>query len=117
VIAAAGILYITPQPEPQVLLLRRTAVGGDFPNTWALPGGRIEDGEDAEQAAVREAREEMGEHPSGALEPWMRRTQQGVDYTTFLCRVAEPFEPTLNEEHDAYRWVPVSDLRELWSTK
>jgi 8-oxo-dGTP diphosphatase len=42
----------------QVLLVRR----GEPPNAgaWCLPGGRIETGETAEQAACREVREETG---------------------------------------------------------
>ena len=43
------------------LLLTRRAVGlGNHGGQWALPGGRIDPGETAEQAALREMAEEIG---------------------------------------------------------
>ena len=43
------------------LLLTRRAEGlGNHSGQWALPGGRIEPGETAEQAALREMAEEVG---------------------------------------------------------
>lgn len=53
--AAAGIVCLK---DDQVLLIRR----GTPPMTgeWSLPGGRIEPGERARDAALRELREETG---------------------------------------------------------
>lgn len=65
--AACGrIHYVNPTPvaavlpvhEGRVLLLRRAIA--PRAGTWVFPGGFIEWGETAEQAAVREAREEAG---------------------------------------------------------
>jgi 8-oxo-dGTP pyrophosphatase MutT (NUDIX family) len=111
-IRAAGILYVAPNGH--VLLVRRTDGQG-----WAFPGGGIEDGESAEEAARRELFEETGETFEGSLTLWTRRVSPGlpvggegrdtviseeVDFTTFLAKGAE-FEPTLNAEHDAWQWV------------
>ena len=43
-----------------VLLTRRTSKLKDHPGQWALPGGRVDSGESAFQAAVSEAEEEVG---------------------------------------------------------
>ncbi|ARF53088.1 NUDIX hydrolase [Streptomyces gilvosporeus] len=44
--------------DGRVLLVRRTAEEGDL--RWQFPAGKVEDGETAEQAAVRETMEETG---------------------------------------------------------
>ncbi|HEV2303159.1 MAG TPA: NUDIX domain-containing protein [Stellaceae bacterium] len=99
---AAGIMFIAP--DGRVLLLRRTGEG-DHAGEWAFPGGKIEAGETAEEAAVRECVEELGQCPEGRRDLLLRRVANGVDYTTFVQRVPEPFDLVLNEEHDAFRWV------------
>jgi 8-oxo-dGTP pyrophosphatase MutT (NUDIX family) len=43
-----------------ILLTRRGSRLNDHPGQWALPGGRIDDGETALEAAVREVEEEIG---------------------------------------------------------
>lgn len=68
-IRAAGILFIV---EGQALFLRR-GNGGDHPNTWCCPGGQLEEGETAEQAALRETSEEAGiDVKPELLRPWTR---------------------------------------------
>lgn len=50
-IEAAGILLVSP--AGRVLLLKRLSEG-DAQGLWALPGGKVEKGETALQAALRE---------------------------------------------------------------
>jgi 8-oxo-dGTP pyrophosphatase MutT (NUDIX family) len=59
-IRAAGLLIRSPSGK--VLLVRRAA-GEDHPGTWALPGGKLRDGEDHAAAACRETLEELGWDP------------------------------------------------------
>lgn len=108
-ITAAGVLFLAGDDpwDMRALLIRRT-VEGDHEGEWSIPGGKIEEGETAEEAAIRECEEELGlVHFPNDLELLARRIYDGVDYTTFSCRVPEPFDVTLNEEHDAFDWVPV----------
>lgn len=97
---AAGVMFVAP--DGRLLLMRRA--GRDHPGCWALPGGGIEEGESAEEAARRETLEETGFEYEGRLIPWTRRLLNCVDFTTFLGE-ADAFEPTLNEEHDRFMWV------------
>ena len=99
---AAGILFITPKKS--VLLCKRSGTG-DHGGAWALPGGGIEDDESPDQAARREVKEELNYDYTGDLGYWTRRVKDGVDYITFRARIAEIFEPDLNDEHTDYQWV------------
>lgn len=100
---AAGILY---RSGDSVLLLLRSGNAGDFPLHWGFPGGGIEEGETAEQAALRESQEEIGQAPTDPL--------CVIDYddgfTTFGLNIAEPFAPVLNPEHLGYVWAPLAAL-------
>ena len=106
-IRAAGILF--KSPEGRVLLLRRSGEG-DAEGQWGTPGGKIEDGETPEQAAVRECFEEMKYRAGHAGTLHSRRIKDGVDYTTFLRHVDDEFVPVLNAEHTAYAWIKPEDV-------
>lgn len=115
----AGILFVTP--EGKALFLKR-GNGGDAPGAWCFPGGTTEDGETAEQTAIREAEEELGSRPKGSiayhtrtitpvqiLEDGMRGPvgYRDVDFTTFVQKVDKEFAPTLNGEHTGWAWAPI----------
>ncbi|MFN4022406.1 MAG: NUDIX hydrolase [Hydrogenophilus thermoluteolus] len=62
---AAVLAVLTPHPEQgvSVLLTRRTPHLYHHPGQISFPGGRVERGESPEQAALREAQEEVGLAP------------------------------------------------------
>lgn len=122
-IKAAGILFIVGETA---LFLRR-GNGSAAPNLWCCPGGKMEDGETPEQAAIRETMEEAGiEVEPDQLRPWTRTispaiagepaiegqpvaTPDDVDFTTYVVRLSEQFTPTLApDEHDGYAWSPIT---------
>ena len=128
---AAGVIFKCGE---NALFLQRSAAG-DHPGEWCYPGGKIEGDESPEQAAKRECREEIGTMPKGELELHTRRISPGisapsiavsetaataepavlpfpvpgVDFTTFVVKVKEEFEPTLDNEHTGYAWAPISN--------
>ena len=57
---AAVLIAVTECDNPTVLLTQRPRTMRDHPGQVAFPGGKIEDGEDAVEAALREAWEELG---------------------------------------------------------
>ncbi|RDC60547.1 putative Nudix hydrolase NudL [Alteripontixanthobacter maritimus] len=56
---AAVLIAVTNRPQPGVILTRRPKDMRDHPGQVAFPGGKIDTGEDAVTAALREAREEL----------------------------------------------------------
>ena len=78
--------------------------------SWAFPGGKLKDGETAEQAARREFFEECN-YRVGGLKFLMRRVKDDqtgdgvVDFSTFIAEVPDEFAPRLNHEASAYAWL------------
>lgn len=72
----------------KILLIRRGVE--PFLGMWALPGGRIEEGESAERCLVREAREETGldVEPVALVGIYSdpKRDPRGIVAATYLCR-------------------------------
>jgi 8-oxo-dGTP pyrophosphatase MutT (NUDIX family) len=58
--AAVAVAVVVDDEGPGILVTRRAAKLRAHPGQWALPGGRLDEGEDAEQAALRELHEELG---------------------------------------------------------
>ncbi|MGX7894819.1 NUDIX hydrolase [Tsuneonella sp. HG222] len=57
---AAVLIAVTDRSEPGVLLTHRPDTMTNHPGQVAFPGGKLEPGEDAVTAALREANEELG---------------------------------------------------------
>jgi 8-oxo-dGTP diphosphatase len=107
---AAGLLVRAPLPTgaPAVLLQHR-APWSHQGGTWGLPGGAIDSHETAEQAAVREAREEAG-LPVGEVlvrAAVVTATASGSHwtYTTVVADAPHPLETVPNMESAELRWV------------
>ena len=94
------------------------------PNTWGLPGGRVESGETLIAAMTRECEEELGAMPEYLrLVPIEKFTTSdaGFAYHTFFCSVVDEFCPKLNDEHVGWAWLdsgtwPKPMHPGLWST-
>nr|WP_233626053.1 NUDIX domain-containing protein [Citrobacter freundii] len=84
-----------------VFLIQRSDDG-----TWCQPGGTVEPGELAIDAARREVLEEVGYQYDGPLTP---HSVYG-DYLTFRAEVLEKFEAKLNDESLAAGWFHIEDL-------
>ncbi|HEY4070502.1 MAG TPA: CoA pyrophosphatase [Sphingomicrobium sp.] len=99
---AAVLIAITDRNEPGVLLTVRREHLRTHAGQIAFPGGRLDPGEDAVSAALREAHEEILLEPTavdlvGSLDPY--RTVTGYVVTPVLGVVAPdlPLEP---HEHE-----------------
>lgn len=106
---AAGILFVDPLGD--ILLLRRSSSDSAWPGHWDLPGGKGEEGEDADAAARREAEEEIGKLPKGERRLLSARpTPRGMVFHTFVQAIEKAFAPRLDHEHSGYVWAPLHQL-------
>jgi 8-oxo-dGTP diphosphatase len=64
-------------PQGRVLMQHRDQHAKVSPNQWAMPGGKIEEGESPEEAARREVWEETG-LDAGAIVAYSTRTRPSV---------------------------------------
>ena len=97
--------------DDSLLLIRRgrgTAVG-----KWAPPGGRIEWGETAAEAVVRELAEETG--LSGVCGPLLGHAESIGDehhhvILDFSVTLLDDDDPVPGDDADEVAWVPLADV-------
>ena len=103
---AAVLIAVTDRPEPGVLLTERPEGLRAHPGQIAFPGGKLDPGEDAVQAALREAHEELAIDPAqvriiGASDRFITGT--GYDVTPVLALVP-PDLPIVPNPHEVAAW-------------
>ncbi|TNY37531.1 NUDIX hydrolase [Thermomonospora catenispora] len=124
--AAVSLCVTEHTGEPAVIVIKR-ADRGRNPGQWGLPGGRLDEGETAEQAALRELHEEVGlradpEHVLGRLDDFP--ASSGFIITPLVLALPDPGPVRANPGEvrsvhhvtltrlvadDAVRWVPQLD--------
>jgi type II secretory ATPase GspE/PulE/Tfp pilus assembly ATPase PilB-like protein/8-oxo-dGTP pyrophosphatase MutT (NUDIX family) len=113
-IGSVDVFIIRPRPEGWLVLVLRRADNTRCPGTWETVHGTIEQGEEPEQAAQREVREETGLTPRRMYSlnvqpfylPQRHVVMLGVGFVVF---VDEPGLVTLDSEHDLSEWLTVDD--------
>lgn len=102
---AVGVWFYALSTDRYLYLMRNDPKN---PDTWGLPGGKVESGESLLAAIERECREEIGIFPEYLrlipLEQFTS-TDGEFSYHTFFCCVNNEFQPNLNVEHRGYAWI------------
>ena len=96
-----------------VLLIRRSKTAPRRPLQWDLPGGMVEPGENPEQAALRETKEETGVTVTAERLDLVWSATKMVDdvsvtWLIYLTRVKDT-AITLSFEHDIASWMTLPD--------
>lgn len=103
---------VVQNTKGEILLLCRNTSDDFMPGKWALPGGKVEEGEDFITAASRELQEETGlcfkPQQLTYLET-RRKTDCTIGYFYILVSGNDPMILD-NEEHYHYQWVKKTDL-------
>ena len=87
---------------------------GEYKDWWEFPGGKIEPGETAEEAVVREIKEELDTEVN--VDKYITTVE--YDYPGFYlimdcfwCSIKEGHLTLL--EHEAAKWLPLDNLRQV----
>jgi len=112
--AVALALVAGPLGEPAFLLTRRVATLNAHGGQFALPGGRIDPGEDAVTAARRELHEELGvelgeDAVLGKLDDFATRSGYVITPVVLWGPEVDALHPNPSEVAVAYR-VPLVEL-------
>ncbi len=114
--AAAVVLAVTSRDgEYGIWLTKRPSKMREHPGQFALPGGRIDPGEDYATAALRELHEELGVEVDradvlGRLDDYV--TRSGYVITPIVCWAGPDRETTPNPGEVAHLFfIPMNDLQ------
>lgn len=99
--------------EGKVLLVRRSLSEHSGPGVWECPGGKIEFGEDPQQALLREIKEETGLQAEPGPILYASSAVYGSTQLILITYRARALSQkvTLSEEHCDYLWATKSQLR------
>lgn len=99
--------------DGKLLMLHRNDKG-----YWELPAGKVEDGETPRQAAIREAREEIGcdvviQAPWSRFEVSFEHDGEQFETRGFLSAIAAGDPEIQEDKFDELAWVDEDALRDL----
>jgi len=100
------------------LLLRRSPQETSFHGMFELPGGKLEAGETAEQAAVIETKEEAGLDVKvvGKVGQHVDHNMKKI-YHGFIVKMKKGQRVKLSEEHDNHKWATMTEIMKMPKNK
>ena len=113
-IGTIDVYVIRPLRDGWRVLVLQRALDTRCPTAWETVHGHIETGEEPEDAAIREVREEAGLEASRlynvTVQPfYLHRTHTVQLAVVFAAFVDEPAAITLGSEHQRAEWLSVPD--------
>lgn len=128
IVRKAGVILFRRLPLANIVeyLLMNSSTGKQ---SWGPPKGHMEPGENNDQTAFREVKEETGLEeknfrivPDFDFEFNYKKCKKGINRTIitkiWLAEVIDPHcKITTSIEHQAYKWVPLNEAKDLLKTR
>jgi 8-oxo-dGTP diphosphatase len=98
--------------EGKILLALRNNNGKAFPNTWEIPGGKVEDDEVERAALIREVREELGVkcYVGPLISVCSFRWERGLLINMLLFECIAPQGSFRNLQSQALAWASLDEV-------
>lgn len=107
-----AVRVILNDEHNRILMLRRSKDSRSNPEKWEIPGGKVDEGENFDDALLREVLEETGLKIS--LNDPVCVAKQYLPHinAVHLIMTGEIKEGNLilSHEHDDYKWIPKEEL-------
>jgi 8-oxo-dGTP diphosphatase len=111
---AAGVLFVHRGGDATRVMLQKRSAWAHEGGSWSVAGGAVDAGETPEQAALREAAEEVGEIPEHRLVgQHVFAPADDWSYTTLVAEVDDRFGDSINFETDAVAWFTADEVDRL----
>ncbi len=109
--AVKGLIF----KEGKLLILKRSKTEDCFEDMWDIPGGRINFGEEPEEALKREVKEETNleievKNPVRVWTFFKDRGNTQVIGITMLCEYKKG-EVILSKEHEDFKWIIPEEIK------
>lgn len=111
-----GVKILLRNKDGEFLILHRSPKYSEVKGMWDIPGGRITPGTPLIENLKREIREEIkleltGEPKLVFAQDILRIPGRHVVRLTYTGNIDG--EPSLDHEHDEFKWLSLEDLRNL----
>jgi len=102
--------------EQHLFLILKRAFEKPYASQWRMVAGKVETGETAWQAGLRELREETSLKPAlfwtipSTNNFYNHEDDEIVQIPAFAAQISNKSNIVLNEEHTEYRWINSSEI-------